>query len=230
MTRARRDPSSRPAAEALLSLPAHVHASPIGEDLVFLDVREDAYLCLVGAAPAVGLSPDGVLRPTDKGVAATLLEAGLADRAPPRARRPSPAKPIVDLPPARRGARPSEIAALAGACAATAIAFRVKSFEALLESAASAPPFPIEPPPGGAAVLEAAAVFARLQPWSPVGGKCLMRSYLQLQYLRRLGLRADWVIGVRTWPFMAHCWLQVGSVALDEDVERLVAYTPLMVI
>lgn len=57
-----------------------------------------------------------------------------------------------------------------------------------------------------------------------------MRSYLQLQYLHRLGLDADWVIGVRTWPFMAHCWLQVGAVALDDDVERLIPYTPILVV
>ena len=77
---------------------------------------------------------------------------------------------------------------------------------------------------------EIAAVFARLRPWSPVGGACLKRSYQLLAYLRRLGLDAEWVIGVRAWPFMAHCWLQSGPVALDDDVERLVAYTPILAV
>jgi hypothetical protein len=48
--------------------------------------------------------------------------------------------------------------------------------------------------------------------------------------LRILGFDADWIIGVRTWPFMAHCWLQVGAVALDDDVERLAAYTPILAV
>jgi hypothetical protein len=36
------------------------------------------------------------------------------------------------------------------------------------------------------------------------------------------------VFGVRTWPFHAHCWLQVEDVVLDDHHERIGAYTPLM--
>lgn len=232
MTRALGGPRPAPSAppSTSLSLPPHVHAVTIGEDLVFLDVQADAYLCLVGAGQAVGLSSDGAVRPVDPGAGEVLLEAGLAHQKPPSARRQPPAKPIADLPASNRAARPSEIAAAARACVATAAAFRFKPFSALVESAMTSRAFPIHEPSSIEAVIEAAAVFARLRPWSPVGGRCLMRSHLQLQYLRGLGLAADWVIGVRTWPFMAHCWLQAGPVALDEDVERLVAYTPIMVI
>jgi hypothetical protein len=29
---------------------------------------------------------------------------------------------------------------------------------------------------------------------------------------------------------MAHCWLQVGDMALDDDLERLAAYHPILAV
>lgn len=217
-----------------LFLAPHVHAIAIGEDLVFLDARADAYFCLVGAAGVITLGPGGRLSPADAQSGALLLEAGLAMEAPlgtpPATRRSPPPKPSLDLPEAARGAGPRDILALGRACLATTAAFRFQRFDRLVAKAGAQRGRAPGAGPAAKAVLEASAVFARLRPWSPVGGVCLKRSHLQLQYLRRLGLDADWVIGVRTWPFMAHCWLQAGPVALDDDVERLVAYTPIMVV
>ena len=51
-------------------------------------------------------------------------------------------------------------------------------------------------PAGSEPVLDAAAVFAVLRPWSPVGGACLKRSYQLLGYLRRLGLDADFIVPI----------------------------------
>ena len=50
-----------------------------------------------------------------------------------------------------------------------------------------------------------------------------------VSYLRRCGLRADWVFAVRLWPFAAHCWVQCGDLCLNDDVERLAPYTPILV-
>ena len=74
------------------------------------------------------------------------------------------------------------------------------------------------------------AVFQALMPWAPFPGACLFRSYLLLRFLQRGGDDARWVIGVRTWPFEAHCWLQIDDVALDERCERLVRFQPLLAI
>ena len=202
-----------------------VHAVAIADDVVFLDTAADAYLCLVDASAAMTLGRDGAVDIDNAATARTLLEAGLLRAVTPR--RPLPDKPSLDLDPGRRGPQPRELLALAGACVSTAAAFRLKSFRRLLADVRRrkrTAAVDLE------AVLEASAVFARMRPWSPVGGACLMRSHLQLTYLNALGLDADWVIGVRTWPFMAHCWLQAGPVALDDDVERLVPYTPILVI
>jgi len=213
-----------------LWLASDVHAAAIDEDIVFLDVAADAYLCLVQASALVTLGEGGAVAPRDEASAQTLVEAGLVSHAPRPPARTIPAKPTLDLRGAARRPSPREIVASLLASGAAAHDFRQFGFARILERARRSRP-PADGPLGAApqdAVLDAAAVFARLRPWSPVGGACLQRSYQLLVYLRRLGLDADWVIGVRTWPFMAHCWLQSGPVALDDDVERLVAYTPIL--
>ena len=57
-----------------------------------------------------------------------------------------------------------------------------------------------------------------------------MRSFVLLRFLQRSGGKATWVFGVRTWPFGAHCWLQLGDVALDDDPARLVGYAPILAV
>lgn len=79
-------------------------------------------------------------------------------------------------------------------------------------------------------MLEVIASFHRWAPFAPAPGKCLLRSFMLLRLLRRHGHDARWVFGVRTWPFRAHCWLQAGDVVLDDDVEALVALTPILVV
>ncbi len=202
-----------------------VHAVAMDADLVFLDVRADSYLCLVGAQDHVRLAPDGRLDGEAETIE-TLAYAGLASPMPSGRVPDMPAKPDRDLPWTGRDMHGGELAAAVGAIAHTAIAFRRHGFHRLLHNVRSTRPKAANRSPE--AVLEAAGAFLRARPWMPIGGACLQRSYLMLIYLRRLGFDADWVIGVRTWPFFAHCWLQVDGVALDDDVERLVAYTPIL--
>lgn len=215
-----------------LWLARDVHAVAIDDDIVFLDAAADAYLCLVQAGAQLTLQGDGAVVAHDEASAQTLLEAGLASRAPRPASRAIPAKPLIDLPGAARRPGPRELAAAMFAARRASRDFRRLGFGQILARAGQGRPIDAADPAasGDAGVLEAAAVFAALRPWLPVGGACLQRSYLLLSHLRRLGLDAAWVIGVRTWPFMAHCWLQSGQVALDDDVERLVAYTPILAV
>lgn len=210
-----------------LWLAQDVHAVALDADIVVLDAASDAYLCLVGASALISLGSERSVS-ADPAAAETLREAGLVAPHPSGASRPIPPKPTIDLPDATREAQGRELRAAAWAGAATAIDFRRRSFRQLLARAGQRPPG--QTAASADEVLAAAAVFMRLRPWSPVGGACLMRSYYLLRHLRILGFDADWIIGVRTWPFMAHCWLQVGAVALDDDVERLTAYTPILAV
>jgi hypothetical protein len=79
-------------------------------------------------------------------------------------------------------------------------------------------------------VAAVTAAFIRLMPWAPYQGACLHRAFLLLFMLRASGADAIWVFGVRTWPFSAHCWLQVGDSVLDDDPERVSLYTPILAV
>lgn len=59
---------------------------------------------------------------------------------------------------------------------------------------------------------------------------CLQDSLMLVEFLARRGLVPDWVFGVRLAPFAAHCWVQHGSTVLNDYVERVKVYTPIMVV
>lgn len=64
--------------------------------------------------------------------------------------------------------------------------------------------------------------------WVPGEGECLQRSFQLRHVLAARGVRADWVFGVRTWPFNAHCWLQIGDLVVGDRLARVRRYTPIM--
>lgn len=60
--------------------------------------------------------------------------------------------------------------------------------------------------------------------------RCLFHSLTLLLFLRRFGIHPRWVFGVRKAPFGAHCWLQEGEAVLNDRVERVAMFTPIMVV
>lgn len=211
-----------------LSLAPHVHAAVIGSDVVLLDVVRDEYFCLRDGALALGFAADlRDLEPPDAAMGEALAEDGLAVRGTSSGstRRP-PQAPDRDLPAA--AAEPvsaRDLAALCGALWDFVVHYRGRSFADILayvgrDRATLAP----------AETLRLASVFARAAPWLPIPRQCLVRSFVLLRFLQRSGADAQWVFGVRTWPFAAHCWVQLGGVVLDDAADRLVVYQPILVV
>lgn len=58
---------------------------------------------------------------------------------------------------------------------------------------------------------------------------CLSHSLAFHRACRRLRIDASLVIGVRLDPFSAHCWVQCADLVLNDSVERVRHYTPIMV-
>jgi hypothetical protein len=58
---------------------------------------------------------------------------------------------------------------------------------------------------------------------------CLLESIVLLEFFARYRLYPQWVFGVQTRPFAAHCWLQHEQLVLNDTAERVCAYTPIMV-
>ena len=57
---------------------------------------------------------------------------------------------------------------------------------------------------------------------------CLFDSVCLLNFLARYGFFPSLVFGVIAEPFQAHCWLQEGDLVLNDTVERVTAYAPIM--
>lgn len=59
---------------------------------------------------------------------------------------------------------------------------------------------------------------------------CLKDSLIMIEFLRQYDIYPDWVFGVRVHPFAAHCWVQYGSVVLNDSLHNVESFTPLMVV
>ena len=60
--------------------------------------------------------------------------------------------------------------------------------------------------------------------------QCLRRSIAMINYLARYGCFPLFVIGVRTQPFEAHAWVQSGDTILNDEVEQVGRFTPILAI
>jgi hypothetical protein len=72
------------------------------------------------------------------------------------------------------------------------------------------------------------SVFDRLRLYYPRSYLCLFDSLALIHFLARFGVFPDWVFGVTADPFEAHCWVQSGNIVLNDTVERVSAFTPIM--
>ncbi|ESQ84210.1 hypothetical protein AEAC466_10725 [Asticcacaulis sp. AC466] len=60
--------------------------------------------------------------------------------------------------------------------------------------------------------------------------ECLRWSIAMVRYLRAYGYYPNLVLGVRMMPFGAHAWVQDGDTVLNDTVEQVSAYTPILVV
>lgn len=198
-----------------------LHAASIGTDLVLLDLPADDYLCLPGCGPLTidGARVSGALDTLLRLSAEELLASGaVRDRPSP------PPLPKVRLPAAGEVRVTARDAATFSAIWFDAVRKR-PTLRTLGQRVARRS--------GSRADLDAVArrveVFRRLLPFAPRTGACLLQAELLLRFLNAAGLDAAWVVGVRTWPFLAHCWLQIDDVSVSEPPETLIIYRPILV-
>lgn len=70
--------------------------------------------------------------------------------------------------------------------------------------------------------------FDRMRPLHPRASVCLYDTVFLKNYLAEFGFNSTVVFGVRTDPFMAHCWLQDRQTTLNEDLFIAGRYTPIL--
>ena len=201
-----------------------VFMTPVHEDIVVLDVRTDRYECLVDAAAWLKPAADGSLTVPDEGVARQLIGAGLAsEQAPPTRHALIPARrALTRSTPASRW----DVLRAGLVLAAATASFRSLSLDTLVRSPEHAPGSPAGADHNRLAELVGAAQAAA--PFVPFEGECLQRAHLLRRLLWREGFRPQWIFGVRTWPFGAHCWLQIDDLVVGDTLDRVRFYTPIM--
>ena len=59
---------------------------------------------------------------------------------------------------------------------------------------------------------------------------CLRRSIAMVDYLHGRGIVADLVVGIKDRPFEAHAWVQYGDLVLNDPFDKVLEYTPLVVV
>jgi hypothetical protein len=75
------------------------------------------------------------------------------------------------------------------------------------------------------------AVFDRLRPLAfTARDACLFESLAMIEFLALFDLHASWVFGVQTAPFCSHCWVQLGDTVINDTVEHIRGFTPIMAI
>lgn len=209
-------------------LAPHIHLAFCDRDLVVLDVRADTYALLVDAAPLVLLGARRGELHAAPDVIGDLQTLGLIADGP------------SDTPPPSLPGLTGEIAPHPGPlprsllfCAAvdslvSTAAFARKPFAALIETAArrrtQVRPVTDEE------IARIVGAFQAIHPWIPFEGDCLQRGYRLHHNLHRAGIAARWVFGVRTWPFLAHCWVQVGDRVVGDTRERVEGFSPILAV
>ncbi len=213
----------------MLCFPDHVFAVTIGHDLIVFHSGADRYLALVDAvaSPAqcgVATNYQDIL--LDTGAARRLIEAALLFQSSEVPVTREALKPVA-------GAHRPELEAqlrilpgdLARLIAAMAYAeWRLYRGRSCRRFAGTRGQGSRRPGLNGA--------LARLRETRllmPHPRRCLPSSMIAAKFLLGLGHVTDIVFGVRSHPFAAHCWIEIDGVVLDDDVDRVRAFTPIAV-
>lgn len=204
----------------------HVRACVEGGEVIFLDLRRDRYWRVSkAAAPAIA----NVVAAGSAKAAPTLVGHSLirprenengAGVAAQTYRKPRAALELSDVAASTLGMR----LAFFWSCLAASLILRSRRLDALFALLGSWKRRANEPT---RAMSADASAFEALRPWWPAQRVCLFDSIALNFFLRARGHAPDLVVGVRTGPFAAHCWVEADGVVVGDTLEQCVAFTPI---
>ena len=70
--------------------------------------------------------------------------------------------------------------------------------------------------------------FCRLRPFGSRQYVCLFDSLALIEFLAIHRVFPTWVFGVQPEPFAAHCWVQEADVVINDTVDRVSEYVPIL--
>ncbi|HEX8757606.1 MAG TPA: lasso peptide biosynthesis B2 protein [Steroidobacteraceae bacterium] len=230
-------------------LAPHVYPCVSGQHVVLMDLERDKYVAVVpahrlarwvrgwpvGAAPAAD-SADGTAEGADPLVSQMLAHGMLVSD--PHAGKP--AIPVVTVRPQRSlvefdlDVRPrvgaTQLWRFGRSCLEAQLSLKLRPIQSIVEAVSK------RKARGGreadpARLRSLVSAFARLRPlFYTLRCACLLDSLTLLHFLGAEGVYPDWVFGVKTEPFDAHCWVQQGEVLLNDVPDRVRQYSPILVV
>lgn len=204
---------------------------------IFLDLRADRYFCLDGAAETafLALVQAQPLSATDRKALDRLMDRGFLREGSDGSRpfaciRPQPSSASFDT-----SAPVTSAWSTAGALLSlfrAHIALRRRSLSWIVDhirqrKGRSQPARNASSVEAFEGVVEAFRRSGRI--WT-THDKCLWRSIAMMDHLTRNGLQPTMVFGVALGPFAAHCWVEHGGDVLNDRLENVRNYTPILVV
>ncbi len=203
------------------------YAAAFGPDVVVLDIEAGDYELFAGLAKDVRLiEAQRALSIDDAEIATALADVGLfGDRlSGPKRTLPPPPNRDATLTPTHSVAVADRLR-MATAWSTMLGRYHGRGFQHILATARCGGLLNQHADRGR--VIARAQAFDRLAPYTPFQGDCFYRCFMLLQLLGADAHAVDWVFGIRTWPFMAHCWLQIDDVCLTDHVDKLAHFSPI---
>jgi hypothetical protein len=107
---------------------------------------------------------------------------------------------------------------------------KARKLAILLRTLSCHPASPRSPNLPDGDLLSLVSLFAKLRLWFYTAhDQCLLDSLVLTSVLRSYRLHSKMHIGVSLMPFSAHAWVQLGPCVLDDSVDHVRDYTPILV-
>lgn len=208
---------------------------------MFLDLQKDKYLCLSDKYSDVIrdlIEDEKPKSPANHAVIDVLLQTGLIEKqhsGRKASRRLLLSAPNASLLDSNAGlsctVRPSHVWAFFRSATLASASLRWRTIEQTVHYVTRhRPRHPIAGTSSAdiIVVAELKAVFQQLRPFYPRAYLCLFDSLSLLLFLATFDIFPRWVFGVRLKPFCAHCWLQLGDWVVDDRLDNVRPYSPIM--
>jgi hypothetical protein len=234
-------------------LSPHVHVCVAGKQVVLLDLQSDKYLSLAYEHPighwvqgwpgrlATAARETSSSEPAEgvpNGLLAKMISRGLIVKDPAKGKEAAPAvtqEPRATLVEYDLTARPhttfAQFLRLFSAHMAARWSLKQRPIKDVVEAACHRKSHAPWPPLSIRVVRPIVASFLHLRPWLYTSrDACLLDSLTLVNFLAGYGVFPQWVFGVKTDPFFAHCWVQQADVVFNDTADHVRGFSPILVV
>jgi hypothetical protein len=202
----------------------------VGDRLVFLDTNTDRYFCLQDEAEAEFRKLASAGGPTESGpLKSTRPLIGMCEGQPRRcAETRTIRQSLLDRPPVAANLLATTRAILR--LQEARLRFTLLGLAPAFASFTKAKRRSAARPASADNLAAALAGFRAAERMLSIHDLCLSHSYAIARDLLRRGIDAELILGVRIGPFAAHCWVQHRAWLINDRLDTVRTFTPILVL